>query len=175
MPEKSRTKKSSKTTKKTKSVPPKRAAENKITEAVTPVDTDKIYFEAIGRRKAAVARVRLFTSSPAQSISEGNLIINDKSYKIYFPNSVLQKTIESPLLRLKSMNRFRSTVRVKGGGLSAQAQAVRHGLSRALTLFDSNFRKKLKKAGYLTRDSREVERKKFGFKKARRGPQWSKR
>lgn len=133
------------------------------------------YYETVGRRKSAVARVRLFTSSLLQSAVEGNLVINNKPYKDFFSVLELQKIVESPLVRLKSLNRFRATVNVKGGGIRGQAEAVRHGISRALVLFDSNFRKKLKKAGYLTRDSRVKERKKFGLKKARRAPQWTKR
>lgn len=173
MPEKSKIKKSPKAAKKPRKTKVVEPEKEKVVEVPTEIGKD--YFEAVGRRKTAIARVRVFTSSPAQSIGEGNLLINDKSYKDYFPTLILQKTIESPFMRLKSMNRFRGTVKVKGGGANAQAEAIRHGLSRALVLFDVNFRKKLKKAGFLTRDSREVERKKFGFKKARRGPQWSKR
>lgn len=133
------------------------------------------YHEAIGRRKTAVARVRLFTSSPSESALEGNLVINDKSYKEFFPTLELQKIVEAPLRRLKSFNRFRATIKVKGGGIRGQAEAVRHGISRALILFDLNFRKRLKKVGYLTRDPRKKERKKYGLKKARRAPQWRKR
>jgi len=133
------------------------------------------YYEAVGRRKTAIARVRLFTASPSQSVVEGNLIINNKPYKEFFPTLELQNTIEAPLKLLKSLNRFMVTVKVKGGGLSGQAGAVKHGLARALILFESNFRKKLKKAGFLTRDPRKKERKKYGLKKARRAPQWSKR
>lgn len=133
------------------------------------------YHEAIGRRKSASARVRLFTSGPLQSAMEGNIVINDKPYKDYFPTLELQRIVDAPLVRLKSLNRFKATVKVKGGGIRGQADAIRHGLSRALVLFDFNFRKKLKKAGYLTRDSRVKERKKFGLKKARRAPQWTKR
>lgn len=133
------------------------------------------YYEAVGRRKTAVARVRLFTSSPLQSAMEGNLTINEKSYKDFFPTLELQQAVEAPLERLKSLNRFKVTVKVKGGGSRGQAEAIRHGLARALVLFDSNFRKKLKKAGYLTRDPRKKERKKYGLKGARRAPQWQKR
>lgn len=136
----------------------------------------KTYFETVGRRKTAVARVRLFTSSPSQSVMEGNLVINnDKKYKEFFPTLELQRIIEAPLGCLKSLSRFRATVKVKGGGTKGQAEAICHGLARALVLFDPNFRKKLKKIGYLTRDSRRKERKKYGLKKARRAPQWSKR
>ncbi len=133
------------------------------------------YIEAIGRRKRAVARVRLFTVSPSESMEAGNLIVNDKNYKQYFPTQILQQTVESPFTKLKSANRFSGTVKVNGGGVSGQAEAVRHGISRALIIFDINFRKKLKKAGFLKRDPREKERRKFGLKKARKAPQWSKR
>ena len=135
----------------------------------------KRYYESVGRRKRAVARIRLFTSSPTESAKEGNLIINDKPYKKVFPGLELQKIIEAPLKRLKSFNRFSATIKVKGGGLKGQAEAIKHGLARSLLLFDSNFRKKLRKEGFLTCDSRKKERKKFGLKKARRAPQWSKR
>jgi len=133
------------------------------------------YYEAVGRRKTAVARVRLYTSNPSESVLEGNLTINNKPYKEFFPGLELQNIIEASLKRLKALNRFRATIKVKGGGLKGQAEAIRHGLARTLVLFDSNFRKKLKKEGYLTRDPRRKERKKFGLKKARRAPQWSKR
>lgn len=138
-------------------------------------DKEKKYYEAVGRRKTAIARVRLYTSNPLQSVGDGNLVINDKSYKEFFPLLALQRIVEAPLSRLKSLNRFRATIKVRGGGIRGQADAIRHGISRALVVFDSNFRKKLKKAGYLTRDQRQVERKKFGLKKARRAPQWTKR
>lgn len=153
--------------------PPTKTKTKKTTKAKKAVKEK--YYEAVGRRKTAVARVRLFTSSPSQSVVEGNLIINNKPYKEFFPTLELQNTIEAPLKRLKSLNRFMVTVKVKGGGLSGQAGAVKHGLARALILFESNFRKKLKKAGFLTRDPRKKERKKYGLKKARRAPQWSKR
>ncbi|MBD3282001.1 MAG: 30S ribosomal protein S9 [Candidatus Portnoybacteria bacterium] len=139
------------------------------------IDPEKGYYEAVGRRKRSVARVRIYTSGKSDSAKEGNLIINDKPYKEYFPTIDLQKKVEAPLARLKSLGRFRGTIKVKGGGVKGQAEAIRHGIARALILFDSNFRKKLKKAGYLTRDPRRKERKKFGLKKARKRPQWSKR
>lgn len=133
------------------------------------------YYEAVGRRKRAVARVRIFSAGPLKSINEGNFIINNKPYKEYFPTFPLQKTIESPFTKLKSATRFSGTVKVKGGGPTGQAEAIRHGIARSLVLFDESFRKKLKKFGYLRRDPREKERKKFGLKGARRAPQWSKR
>lgn len=156
-------KKESKIKKTTKKKPEKKAAKAKK------------YYQTVGRRKTAVARIRLSTSSPSQSALEGNLTINEKSYKDFFPTLELQQVIEAPLRRLKSLNRFKVTIKVKGGGLRGQADAIRHGLARALVLFDPNFRKKLKKVGYLTRDPRKKERKKYGLKKARRAPQWQKR
>lgn len=173
---KTQPKKSKKPTKKKPDTkkPAKKPAKKKPTPDRSVAGRKK-YYEAVGRRKTAVARVRLFTSSPSQSVIEGNLTINDKSYQEFFPTSELQGIIEAPLRRLKSLNRFRATIKVKGGGIRGQADAICHGLARALTLFDPNFRKRLKKVGYLTRDSRKKERKKYGLKKARRGPQWSKR
>ena len=144
-------------------------------EKVAKDSVSKNYFEGVGRRKRAIARARVFTCNPNQSIEVGNLLINGKNYKEYFPTLTLQRTVEDPFAKLKSANRFTGTVKVNGGGINAQAEAVRHGISRALVLFDINFRKKLKKSGFLRRDPREVERKKFGLKKARRAPQWSKR
>ncbi|MBI4134902.1 MAG: 30S ribosomal protein S9 [Candidatus Sungbacteria bacterium] len=130
--------------------------------------TDR-YFEAVGRRKTAIARVRLFTKG------DMGVLVNDRPFETYFPTMELQKIVEDPLKRMKSEGRFRVSIRVKGGGVHAQAEAVRMGIARALTIFNPEFRKRLKKAGFLTRDSRMVERKKFGLKKARRAPQWQKR
>lgn len=161
--------------KKSKKVPIKVGTSTGAEEKAPKETISKNYFEGIGRRKRAVARVRVFTCGPSQSVEVGNFSINKKNYKEYFPTLSLQKTVEDPFTKLKSANRFTGTVKVNGGGINAQAEAVRHGTSRALILFDINFRKKLKKSGYLKRDPREVERKKFGLKKARRAPQWSKR
>jgi len=130
------------------------------------------YFEATGRRKRAVARVRLQAVLPKRTSS---FIVNNKDYKEYFPTPILQQVVESPFTKLNLENNFNCSVRVGGGGISGQAEAVRHGISRALTLSNESFRKKLKKAGFLRRDPREKERRKFGLKKARRAPQWSKR
>jgi len=126
------------------------------------------YYEAVGRRKRAIARVRLF-------IGQGDFLINNKSYKEYFSTSALQQIVVSPFTMLKSLKMFNGSVKVKGGGPTGQAEAIRHGIARALIIFDESFRKRLKKHGYLKRDPRKKERKKFGLKKARRGPQWSKR
>ncbi len=142
-----------------------------------PEGAKEKYYEAIGRRKTAVARVRLMTRKSGDKLTEDTALmtVNDKDYADYFLDKNLILRIEQPLRRLKSLQRFKVTVRVNGGGISGQADAVRHGISRALELFDANFRKKLKKAGFLTRDPRKVERKKPGLKKARKGPRWAKR
>jgi len=134
----------------------------------------KRYFEATGRRKSAVARVRLFTIKPFEE-DEGKVTVNGKFYKQYFPTMELQQIIEAALRKLKSLNRFEVVAKINGGGTKSQAEALRHGLARTLILFNIDFRKKLKKAGYLKRDPRVKERKKYGLKSARRAPQWAKR
>ncbi|MBI4836831.1 MAG: 30S ribosomal protein S9 [Candidatus Portnoybacteria bacterium] len=132
------------------------------------------YFEAIGRRKTATCRARLFTARPLDEY-EGRITVNGKSYKEYFPTSELQQIVEASLNKLKSLNRFEISAKVWGGGIKAQAEAIRHGIARTLVLFNPDFRKKLKRADFLRRDPRMKERKKYGLKKARRAPQWSKR
>ncbi|MBZ1356189.1 MAG: 30S ribosomal protein S9 [Candidatus Nealsonbacteria bacterium] len=127
------------------------------------------YFEAVGRRKTAIARVRLYTKG------KKDITINDKPYDKYFPTNELQEDSMSALKKMKCFDKFTVVVKVKGGGLSAQSEAVRHGTSRALVLFNEEFRKRLRRVGYLTRDPRARERKKFGLKRARRAPQWKKR
>ncbi len=135
------------------------------------------YFRTIGRRKESTATVRLYTRKSTDPSYEDRALIsvNDKDYTEYFSNKNLHAIVESPLRKLKSINRFKATVRVSGGGIASQAGAIRHGLARSLVLFDGNFRKKLKKAGFLTRDPRAKERRKPGLKKARKAPRWSKR
>jgi len=142
-----------------------------------PEGAKEKYFESVGRRKRAVARVRMMTRKSGDPASgDGALVqVNGRDYTQYFQDATLQERVESPLRRLKSLNRFKVTVQVSGGGIAGQADAVRHGISRTLELFDVNFRKKLKKAGFLTRDPRRVQRKMAGLKKARKGPRWSKR
>ena len=127
------------------------------------------YFEAIGRRKTAVARVRLFTRGDKQ------FLVNNKEYQNYFPLKEDQETSTASMRKMKCLDKFKVTVIVRGGGRSAQAEAVRHGTARVLVDFNANFKKRLRKVGYLTRDPRMRERKKFGLKKARRAPQWAKR
>lgn len=135
------------------------------------------YFQAIGRRKESIARVRLFTKKSTDTVEEEKalVVVNGQDYRSYFSDVNLWSVVESPLRKLKSLNRFKATVVVHGGGLRGQADAIRHGLSRALVEFDLNFRKKLKKSGFLTRDSRIKERRKYGHKKARKMGQFSKR
>ena len=125
------------------------------------------YTEGIGRRKTAVARVRI-------TKGEGSVTVNGKNSKIYFQSGRLQEVAVSPLTGLK-IEGFDIQATVKGGGVKAQAEAVRHGLARALVLVEESFKKQLRGLGYLTRDPRMVERKKYGLKKARRAPQWKKR
>jgi small subunit ribosomal protein S9 len=135
---------------------------------VTKTTTDR-YFEAVGRRKTASARVRI---TPA---SKASFAINDKNLEDYFQTEERQEIVKSAQKAAGIEQKFLITVHVEGGGIHAQAEAVRHGISRALTVYDINLRGDLKKAGMLKRDSREVERKKPGLKKARKGPTWSKR
>ncbi len=127
------------------------------------------YYEAVGRRKRAVARIRLFTRG------DKDFSINKRPFVEYFPTDELQNLAGGALKKMKVTDKFKIAVVVRGGGTSGQAEAVRHGISRALMKFNADFRKRLKRAGFLTRDPRETERKKFGRKKARRAPQWSKR
>jgi len=127
------------------------------------------YFEAVGKRKTAVARIRIFTQ-------EGQIfLVNEKPLENYFPTFELQQIAKASLEIMKCLDKFQVLAKVKGGGLTAQAEAIRYGIARTLVLFNPDFRKRLKKAGYLTRDPRMRERKKFGLKRARRAPQWAKR
>ena len=135
----------------------------------------KRYFEAVGRRKRAGARVRIFTANPKESAAQGGFSVNDKTFKDYFRLPNLIETAMESLSKLKAADHFRISVKLDGGGINAQAEAVRLGIARALIKFDQNFRKKLKKSGLLSRDPREKERRKYGLKKARRAPQFSKR
>ncbi|KKU53008.1 MAG: 30S ribosomal protein S9 [Candidatus Ryanbacteria bacterium RIFCSPHIGHO2_12_FULL_47_12b] len=126
------------------------------------------YIEAVGRRKTSVARVRIFPKG------EG-IVVNGRDYKEYFPTEEMQKIAEDAFRKTRPETRFSVTALIKGGGIHSQSEALRHGLSRALIQFDQELRKKLKKPGFLKRDPRVKERRKFGLKKARRAPQWAKR
>lgn len=106
---------------------------------------------------------------------EGKIIINNRPFEDYFPIPLTRKIIVQPLTNTETLGKFDVYANIKGGGSSGQAGALRHGIARALTKFNSELRASLKKAGYLTRDPREKERKKYGLKKARRRPQFSKR
>lgn len=126
------------------------------------------YFEATGRRKESVARARLTKGS-------GIIEVNGKSADVYFQTTRLQNAVRSPLTLAGEDGKLNTTIRVSGGGITGQAQAARLAIARALVLFSGELKKKLRKEGYLTRDARAVERKKYGLKKARRAPQWQKR
>jgi small subunit ribosomal protein S9 len=170
------TKKKKPTIKKKSTARAKKSSPTKPTKKPLPkkVKKPKRYYEAVGRRKKAVARVRLFTCQPFEG-EKARILVNEKSYTDFFPTFELQQIVISPLQKMKSLNRFEVSVKVKGGGIRGQAEAIRHGLARALVKFNPDFRKKLKRAGYLRRDPRKKERKKPGLKKARRAPQWQKR
>ena len=121
-----------------------------------------------GRRKSAVARVRLLPG-------EGNIVVNGKPLEEYFGLRTLELIIKQPLVVTETVNKFDVIATIDGGGTAGQAGAVRHGIARALLQADREYRPALKKAGLLTRDPREKERRKYGLKKARKAPQFSKR
>ena len=129
----------------------------------------KIQFWGTGRRKKAIARVRLV---PAGS---GAIIINDRALEDYFPMGTLQYIVKQPLKEVEAEGKYDVLVNVVGGGYTGQAGAIKLGIARALVEADPNTRPALKKAGFLTRDPRAKESKKYGLKKARRAPQFSKR
>ncbi len=129
----------------------------------------KRYYQGTGRRKTAVARVRLFPGS-------GDMIVNGKKPEDYFgKRDLFQRELQMPLVLTNHLNTFNVLVKVKGGGVSGQVGAVRHGIARALLDYDSGLRPVLKQAGLLTRDPRAKERKKAGLKRARKAPQYTKR
>ena len=128
----------------------------------------KPYFYGTGRRKHSVARVRVYNGT-------GKMTINGRDINDYFGLETLKLIVRSPLVLLGLEGKYDVVVRVSGGGVSGQAGAIRHGLSRALLQFNPELRSTLKKAGFLTRDPRMKERKKYGLKAARRAPQFSKR
>ncbi|MBR2411588.1 MAG: 30S ribosomal protein S9 [Clostridia bacterium] len=126
------------------------------------------YFYGTGRRKKSVARVRVYPGT-------GKIIINDRDIDNYFGLETLKLIVRQPLVLTETSEKFDVICKVQGGGVTGQAGAIRHGLSRALLQHDENLRPLLKKAGFLTRDPRMKERKKYGLKGARRAPQFSKR
>ncbi len=131
--------------------------------------TKEKYIETAGRRKTSVARVRLFEDN------KNSFLINERTLEDYFPREELQVLVKSVFTESGVEKKFLVSALIKGGGSSSQAEALRHGIARALTEIDPGLRPKLKKAGFLKRDPRRKERKKFGLKKARKSPQWSKR
>ena len=129
----------------------------------------KPYFYGTGRRKSSVARVHLFQNGT------GSITINGRDIDDYFGLETLKLVTRQPLVLTDTIGKFDVLVNVKGGGYTGQAGAIRHGIARALLEADADFRPVLKKAGFLTRDPRMKERKKYGLKAARRAPQFSKR
>jgi len=127
------------------------------------------YYEAVGRRKAATARVRLFPEG------DGSIVINDRPLEEYFVRDVDVVHLTEPLRATATENRFNVSVLVRGGGVNGQAGAVRLGIARALLKLDPDLRSTLRKGGFLTRDARVKERKKPGLKRARKAPQYTKR
>jgi len=169
-----KTKKSKKEPKKTKpkkAVSKKTKAKKKVLKRKPkkPEIAKEKYYEAVGRRKTATARVRLFTKG------ERVFLVNEKPVDEYFSTLEMRHITKASLKKMKSLDRFGVSALVKGGGLHAQAEAIRHGTARALVKFNPDYRKRLKRVGFLTRDPRMRERKKFGLKRARRAPQWQKR
>ena len=128
----------------------------------------KVQYYGTGRRKKAIARMRLVPGN-------GNIKINGRSIDDYFGLETLKVIVRQPLALTETLNKFDVIGKVVGGGFTGQAGAIRHGIARALIKADEELRPSLKKAGYLTRDPRMKERKKYGLKKARRAPQFSKR
>lgn len=132
--------------------------------------TEKKYFEAIGRRKTAAAQVRMWPGSKASVTINGG-----KDLEQYFKTDEQRRVAMEALTNAKAPEKFKITALIRGGGANGQSEALRLGIARALILYDAELRKQLKKAGFLKRDSRAKERRKFGLKKARKAPQWSKR
>ena len=130
--------------------------------------SENIVFQGTGRRKQSIARVRLMAG-------KGNITVNGKNLDEYFGSEILKVIVNQPFAVTNTVGKYDVIVKVIGGGLSGQAGAIRHGISRALNEANSEFRPVLKANGFLTRDPRMKERKKYGLKKARKAPQFSKR
>ncbi len=135
------------------------------------------YYQGVGGRKTAVARVRLYKKEEGLALSspKGRVTVNDKSVKDYFVSPAHQSIAIAPLTLTSTLDHSTVSIHVRGGGIAAQADAVRNGIARALVAMDVGYKKVLRAAGFLTRDPRSVERKKPGLKKARKAPQWAKR
>jgi small subunit ribosomal protein S9 len=146
---------------------PTKATAAKTTPPASPPVSPSRYFEAVGKRKTAIARVRITKGT--------GIVVNGKKFDEYFTVKRHVAAVKAPFELSGLEKDFSASAKVVGGGPNAQAEAVRHGIARALTVADQSLKKKLRRAGYLTRDPRMVERKKYGLKKARRAPQWQKR
>ena len=157
-------------------MPPKTVHPVKVKKPAKPkveAGMKEKYIESVGRRKTAVARVRLFSGRKAASKTP-EIFVNGKPFFEYFPVAKFQKTVLAPFDEL-SLKEYHATALVSGSGLSAQAEAIRLGLARALVTLNPIWRSKLKSLGFMKRDPRRVERKKYGSRKARRPQQWRKR
>ena len=142
---------------------------SKVQEIKPEKEKRRSYIATVGRRKSSVARVRYYKTG------EGEIEINGKDYKQYFPYFEYQNTVLESLRETNMTGNGKFTVKVSGGGVRGQAEAIRLGISKILILIDANFKPSLKAKKLLTTDSRVKERKKYGLKKARRAPQWQKR
>ena len=150
---------------KTQKIKTKKITKEKVKETVKK---EKSYLEAMGKRKRAMARVRITENGK-------DFFVNEKKLEDYFSRPDLQEKAVSPLFKMKLVGKFGISAKIKGGGIVSQSEALGHGISRCLVMYDPEFRKKLRKLGLLTRDPRKRERKKFGLKRARRARQWRKR
>lgn len=164
-------KKSKESSLQTKQTIPQKAKSTSVDSQVTVSNEEKRgkYYYAVGRRKEATARIKLYPQG------SGLIKVNEKDYHIYFPHFALQSITREPLKETSLEKKFDVSVRVLGGGLKGQAEAVRLGIARALVKFNDSLKPVLRAHGFLTRDARVKERKKYGLKKARRAPQWQKR
>lgn len=149
----------------------KKEKEEKIEKKEILVSSVK-YFYGLGKRKTAVAQARIY---PNEEKGARKISINNREIKEYFPIERLQEQIKNPFLKIGQDGKFDISAKVFGGGVNAQAEALRLAIARALVKADESFKKPLRDSGFLTRDPRIVERKKPGLKKARRAPQWAKR
>ncbi len=132
-------------------------------------ESQQQYYSGTGKRKTAIAKVRLYLDDG------GPIIVNGKTMEEFFNWNPWQLEIKEPFRATDTVNRFRVVARVLGGGVHAQAQAIRHGIARALVVYDESLKPTLRQAGFITRDSRIKESKKYGLKRARRAPQYTKR
>ncbi|MBI5753850.1 30S ribosomal protein S9 [Candidatus Peregrinibacteria bacterium] len=156
------------TTKTAKAAHAQQTTGQETTVAKSPASSKGKYYYACGKRKTSIAQVKMYKGG-------GAITINEREVSEYLPVKNLVGTLKSPLTLTGTSKSFDITVKVFGGGISSQAEAIRHGITKALIAYDPLNKSTLKKAGLLTRDSRVKERKKFGLKRARKGPQFSKR